>query len=47
MATRAEPFDSLQVADIGDVPIYTFDLKKSVDIIAEHYRAIPRTRQRP
>ena len=40
MATRAAPFDSLQVADIGDVPINTFDLKKSVDIIAAHYRDI-------
>ena len=40
MATRAAPFDSLQVADIGDVPINTFDLKKSVDIIADAYRAI-------
>ena len=40
MATRAAPFDSLQVADIGDVPINTFDLKKSVDIITAHYRDI-------
>lgn len=40
MATRAAPFDSLQVADIGDVPINTFDLKKSVDIITDHYREV-------
>jgi guanidinobutyrase len=40
MATRAAPFDSLQVADIGDVPINTFDLKASVEIIAGHCRAI-------
>ncbi|MEM9899823.1 MAG: agmatinase [Pseudomonadota bacterium] len=40
MATRAAPFDSLQVADIGDVPINTFDLKKSVDIIVEHFRDV-------
>ncbi|MEM7427710.1 MAG: agmatinase [Pseudomonadota bacterium] len=33
MATGAAPFDSLQVADIGDVAINTFDLKKSVEII--------------
>jgi guanidinobutyrase len=38
MATGAAPFDHLQVADIGDVPINTFDLKKSVDIITAHYR---------
>ncbi|MEL6919796.1 MAG: agmatinase [Pseudomonadota bacterium] len=40
MATRAAPFDSLQVADIGDAPINTFDLKKTVDIITDHHRAI-------
>ncbi len=40
MATGAAPFDHLQVADIGDVPINTFDLKKSVDIIAAHYREV-------
>ncbi|AMD00706.1 agmatinase [Halomonas chromatireducens] len=37
MATRAAPFDSLQVADIGDVPINTFHLPKSVDIITDFY----------
>lgn len=37
MATGAAPFDHLQVADIGDVPINTFDLKKTVDIITAHY----------
>ncbi len=40
MATGAAPFDRMQVADIGDVAINTFDLKKSVEIIAEHYREI-------
>ncbi|MGB8624353.1 MAG: agmatinase [Paracoccaceae bacterium] len=40
MATGATPFEHLQVADIGDVPINTFDLKKSVDIITTHYDAI-------
>ena len=37
MATGAAPFEHLQVADIGDVPINTFDLKKTVDIISDHY----------
>ncbi|WP_148254969.1 agmatinase [Aidingimonas lacisalsi] len=37
MATRAAPFDSLQVADIGDVPINTFHLPKSIDIITRYY----------
>ncbi len=36
MATGAAPFEHLQVADIGDVPINTFDLKKSVGIIENH-----------
>ena len=40
MATRAAPFDCLQIADIGDVAINTFDLKKSVDTITDHYRKI-------
>ena len=40
MATGAAPFDHLQVADIGDVPINLFDLKKSVEIIAHHYRGV-------
>lgn len=37
MATRAAPFDSLQVADIGDVPINTFNLPKNLDIISGFY----------
>ena len=40
MATRAAPFERMQVADVGDVAINTFDLKKSLGIIAEHYREI-------
>ncbi|VDC20296.1 agmatinase [Pseudogemmobacter humi] len=40
MATGAAPFDHLQCADIGDVPINTFDLKKSVAIIEDHYDRI-------
>ena len=38
MATRAAPFDSLQVADIGDVPINTFNLLKK----PRHHRIILR-----
>jgi len=33
MYTQAAPFDSFQVADIGDVPLNTFNLLKSIDII--------------
>lgn len=40
MATGAAPFDTLQVADLGDVPINTFNLEKSVNIIEQHYRSI-------
>ena len=40
MATRAAPFDVLQVADIGDVPTNPYDLKKSVALIERAYDAI-------
>ncbi len=40
MATRAAPFDSLQVADIGDVAINTFNLAASIAIIEKAYDAI-------
>jgi guanidinobutyrase len=35
MATRAAPFDSLTVADIGDIPINTFNAPACVPIIRE------------
>ncbi|MCX7276733.1 MAG: agmatinase [Burkholderiales bacterium] len=37
MATGAAPFDSLSVADIGDVAINTYNLLESVRIIEESY----------
>ncbi len=40
MATGAAPFDSLQVADIGDLAINTFSLADSLRIIAESYDGI-------
>lgn len=40
MATRAAPFESMQVADIGDVAIDTFHLPKCMNIITEAYDAI-------
>lgn len=43
MATGAAPFEAMQVADIGDVPINTFDLKKSVEIIRTFYDNILRS----
>ena len=40
MATRAAPFDSLQVADIGDVAINTFNIAESMRIIEDAYDGI-------
>jgi guanidinobutyrase len=40
MYTRAAPFDSFQVADIGDVPLNTFNLEKSIDIIESFYDGV-------
>lgn len=40
MATGAAPFDALQVADLGDVPINTYSLEKSVDLITGFYREV-------
>ncbi|MDZ5456074.1 agmatinase [Azohydromonas lata] len=40
MATGAAPFDTLQVADLGDVPINTYSLGKSLDIITGYYRRV-------
>ena len=40
MGTGAAPFDRMQVGDIGDVAINTFDLKKSMDIITAAYSEI-------
>lgn len=47
MATRAAPFDSLRVADIGDVPINTYNLTASVAIIERAYDAIGAADCRP
>ena len=40
MATGAAPFDTLQVADLGDVPINTYSLAKSLPIITEFYEQV-------
>lgn len=37
MATGAAPFDSFQIADVGDVALNSFDLLKSIDIIEKFY----------
>ena len=40
MATGAAPFDRLQVADLGDVPINTYSLEKSLDLITAFHRRV-------
>ena len=40
MATGAEPFNMMQVGDVGDVAINTFDLKDSGARIAEYYHQL-------
>ena len=40
LTTGAAPFESLQVADIGDVPTNPYNLKKTLDIITDYYRRI-------
>lgn len=42
LATGAAPFESIQVADVGDVATNPYDLKKTLDIITEFYRRIMR-----
>ena len=38
--TGASPFESLNVAEIGDVPINTFNLHKTLEIITNFYQRI-------
>lgn len=35
MATRVSPFDAMQIADLGDIAINTFNLERSVEIIEQ------------
>ena len=39
-ATGAAPFDSLEVADIGDVHVNAYSVLHTYDLITEHYRKI-------
>ena len=38
--TGACPFESLQVADIGDVPVIPYSIPRTVEVIAEYFRKI-------
>lgn len=40
MATRAAPFDSFQVADLGDVALNAYNLAASIEIIEAHYHEL-------
>lgn len=42
MASKYSPFDAMQVADIGDLALNTFDLKKSVELIRQGFEQILR-----
>lgn len=47
MATQAAPFDSLRVADLGDIATNPYSLEKSVTLITEGFREILRRDCRP
>ena len=47
MATGAAPFESLNVADIGDIPINTFNLLDAVEIIENEYDKIVEKNVKP
>jgi guanidinobutyrase len=47
MATGAAPFDTLQVADLGDVPINTYSLEKSLPIITAFYERVLKANCKP
>lgn len=40
MATGAAPFERLTVGDVGDVPLNTFNLQATIDLISEFYAPI-------
>lgn len=40
MYTGAAPFDSFQIGDIGDVPLNTFNLEKSIPIIEDFFHGV-------
>lgn len=47
MATGAAPFDTLQVADLGDIAINTYSIDKSMAIIGAFYERVLAARCRP
>lgn len=47
MATRAAPFESFQIADIGDVPLNTYSLQKSITVIESYFDQVVSTGAKP
>jgi guanidinobutyrase len=47
MYTKAAPFDSFQVADVGDVALNTFNLADSIAIIENHYHQLLQNNVKP
>ncbi|MCR9260630.1 MAG: agmatinase [Pseudomonadaceae bacterium] len=47
MATGAAPFDSLQIADVGDVALNTYNLAASISLIEQHYGLFVETDVKP
>jgi guanidinobutyrase len=47
MATRAAPFDSLSIADIGDVAVNPYNLQKSIAVIESRFDQILKCGCRP
>ena len=40
MATGAAPFESFQVADVGDVALNAYNLPKSIELITRHFEEL-------
>jgi len=41
--TGASPYESLMVADVGDVPINVFNIEANIDIICKHVAKVVAT----
>ena len=46
-ATGAAPYDSLMVADVGDIPVIPYNTERSCKIIKEHMSGIIKDGCRP
>ena len=46
-ATGALPYDSLMVADVGDIPVVPYNTAKTCEIIRDHMRDVVKDGCRP